>query len=123
MDEQVKEYLRQHGSAVNTVVTIAAAEGYPIIRSIYSQMLAYDENGIRINETGIELTKSWARSLLHRMGMVKKRVSSKAKVDVENFHCIKEGFLFDVKNAVSLDKIPPSLVINWDQTAIHYVPM
>jgi len=53
------------------------------------------------------------------MGMVKRRVSSKAKVDVENFDRIKEGFLL---NVVSLYKIPPSLVINWDQTAIHYVP-
>jgi len=48
MDEQVTEYLKylkQH------VVAIAAAEG--IIRSIDAQMLACDENGIRINETGI----------------------------------------------------------------------
>jgi len=56
------------------------------------------------------------------MGMVKRRVSSKAKVDVENFHCIKEGFLLDVKNVMSSDKIPPSQMINWDQTAIHFVP-
>ena len=81
--------------------------------------MAYDENGIRVNETGIELTKPWAKSLLHRMGMVKKRVSSKAKVDVENFDCIK-GFLLDIQNVVSMDEIPPALVINWDQTAIHF---
>jgi len=73
--------------------------------------LAYDENGIRINETGIELTKPWARSLLHRMGMVKRRVSSKVKVDIENFDRVKEGFLLDMQNVVSLDEIPPALVI------------
>jgi len=56
------------------------------------------------------------------MGMVKRRVSSKAKVDIENFDCIKEGFLLDIQNVVSLDEIPPALVINWDQTAIQYVP-
>ena len=48
MDEQVKKYLKYHGSAGNTVGAIAAAEG--IIRSIDAQMLACDENGIRINE-------------------------------------------------------------------------
>jgi len=123
IDQQVKEYLkylRKHGSTVNTVVAIAAAEG--VIRSIDANLLAYDENGTRINETSIELTKAWARSLLHCMGMVKRRVSSKAKVDIENFDCIKEGFLLDVQNVVSLDEIPPALVINWDQTAIQYVP-
>jgi len=109
---------------MNTVVTIAAEEG--IIRSIDVHMLAYNENGICINETGLELTKSWARSLLHWMGMIKGRVSSKAKfkVDAENFDCIKEGFLLDLnKECRVLDKISPSLVINWDQTAIYYVPM
>ena len=123
IDQQVKEYLkflRKKGSVVNTVVAIAAAEG--VIKSIDANLLAYDENGIRVNETGIELTKSWAKSLLHRMGMVKRRVSSKAKVDVENFDRIKEGFLLDIQNVVSMDEIPPALVINWDQTAIQYVP-
>ena len=123
IDQQVKEYLKylwKHGSAVYTVVAIAAAEG--VVRSIDANLLAYDENGTRINETGIELTKAWARSLLHRMGMVKRRVSSKAKVDIKNFDCIKEGFLLDVQNVVSLDEIAPALVIIWDQTAIRYVP-
>lgn len=122
IDRQVKEYLKylqKHGSAINTVVAIAVAEG--VIRSIDANLLAYDENGIHINETDIELTKSWTRSLLHCMEMVKRRVGSKAKVDIDNFDCIKEGFLLDVQN-VSLDEIPPALVINWDQTAIQYVP-
>ena len=29
----------------------------------------------------------------------------------------------DIKNVVELDEIPPQLIINWDQTAIHYVPV
>lgn len=65
IDQQVKEYLKylqKHGSAVNTVVVIAAAEG--VIRSIDANLLAYDENGTCNNETGIELTKSWARNLI-----------------------------------------------------------
>ena len=45
------------------------------------------------------------------MGMVKRKVSSKAKVDIENFDRVKERFLLDMQNVVSLDEIPPALVI------------
>ena len=117
IDRQVKEYLkylREQGSAVNTIVAIATAEG--VVRSVGANLLAY-------NGGGIHLTKAWARSLLNRMGMVKRRVSGKAKIDIHNFVRIKEEFLLDVKNVISMDKIPPSLVINWDQTAIQYVPI
>ena len=117
IDRQVKEYLkylREQGSAVNTVIAIATAEG--VVRSVDANLLAY-------NSGGIHLTKAWARSLLNRMGMVKRRVSSKAKINVHNFVRIKEEFLLDVKNVISMDKIPPSLVINWDQIAIQYVPI
>jgi len=29
----------------------------------------------------------------------------------------------DIKNVVELDEIPPQLKLNWNQTAIHYVPV
>ena len=55
----------------------------------------------------INLTKTWARSLLNHMGMVKRKVNSKAKVDIENFIDIKEEFLLDMifmdKNYTSPD--------------------
>ena len=69
------------------------------------------------------LTKGWAKSLLTRMGMVKRKVSSKAKVYVERFNVVKQAFLLDIKNIVCLDEIPPELIISWDQTAIQYVPV
>ena len=71
----------------------------------------------------LTLTKGWAKSLLTRMSMVKQKVSSKAKVDVERFDIVNGAFLLDTKNIVCLDKIPPELIINWDQTAIQYVPV
>ena len=71
----------------------------------------------------LTLTKDWAKSLLTRMGMVKRKVSSKAKADVERFAMIKEAFLLDVKNVVELDEIPPEFIINWDQAATYYVPV
>jgi len=36
---------------------------------------------------------------------------------------LKQGFLLDIKNIVSLEKIPPDLIINWDQAGINYVPI
>ena len=58
------------------------------------------------------------------MGMVRRRASSKAKISIENFEAVKKEFLLEVKNVVSLfDEIPPPLIINWDQTGIHYVPV
>ena len=73
--------------------------------------------------TTCPLTKDWAKSVLTRMGLGKRKVSSKVKIDVERFAIIKEAFLLDVKNVVELDEIPPQLIINWDQTAIYYVPV
>ena len=32
-------------------------------------------------------------------------------------------FLFDVKVVMEIEEIPPELVINWDQTGIHCVPV
>ena len=57
------------------------------------------------------------------MGMVKRRASSKAKISIKNFEAMKKEFLLEVKNVVTFDEIPPPLIINWDQTEIHYVPI
>ena len=82
-----------------------------------------DANLLADNEKGaeIELSKDWAKYLLKRMGFVKRKACSKAKVDVEQFKEVKEDFLLDVKNIVAMDEIPAELVINFDQTALNYV--
>ena len=36
---------------------------------------------------------------------------------------LKDEFLLEIKNIVSMDEIPTDLVINFDQTALNYVPM
>ena len=36
---------------------------------------------------------------------------------------MKAQFLLDIKVVVEMDEIPFDLVINWDQTGIHYVPV
>ena len=43
------------------------------------------------------LSKGWAQSLMSRMGFVKRKVCSTAKVTVENFEEMKIQFLFDIQ--------------------------
>ena len=57
------------------------------------------------------------------MGFVKRWASTKAKVDIQNFEEVKKQFLLDIKVVVEMDEIPFDLVINWDQTGVHYVPV
>ena len=106
--------MHEHGAVVNSAVVMGAAEGI---------VMSKDANLLACNGGGINLTKDWAKSLLRRMGMVKRRVSSKSKVNVEEFDVLKEEFLLSIRNVVSLDEVPPALIINWDQTAIQYVPV
>ena len=58
-----------------------------------------------------------------RLGFVKIRVSTKAKVSLDEFEEHKVQFLFDIKAIIEMEDIPDSLVINWDHTGIHYVPV
>ena len=109
IDEQVKHYLhklRDCGGIVNTAIAIAGAtESYKTHLSQYCGHL--------------NLSTSWAKSLLARMGFVKRRATTKiSHVTVENFPGIKRKFLSDVQTVVQLENIPPELIFNWDQTGI-----
>ena len=70
----------------------------------------------------IKLNKEWARSVLRRMGFMKRRANSKSKILPDNFEEIKEQFLTDVQSVIDMEEVPPSLVINWDHTAMKIVP-
>ena len=106
--------LRCNGAVVNTAIVMSCAEG--IIKNHNSNLLAS-------NGRHILLTKDWGKSILHRMGFVKRKASTKAKVSIENFEEIKAQFLLDIKVVVEMEDIPFDLIINWDQTGIHYVPV
>ena len=60
---------------------------------------------------------------MKRMRMVKRRASTKAKTTVINFDELKETFLQDIKHSMLMNEIPPELVINFNQTGIHYIPV
>lgn len=59
--------------------------------------------------------------LMERMGFVKRRASTKAKVSVSDFQQLKVQFVIDVKVVIEMEEILGELVINWDQTWIHYI--
>jgi hypothetical protein len=64
------------------------------------------------------------QNLLKRMNMVKRKgTTSKKTFVVENFTQEKDKYLKSIKSTVEMYKLPPELVINWDQTGINIVPV
>ena len=50
-------------------------------------------------------------------------ITKKPKITTTDFEAGKTQFLYDAKALIELEGIPDSLVLNWDQTGIHYVPV
>ena len=116
LDKQVREYLletRRWGEPVNTMVAIAAGTGI---------VISHDPS-LLIGDKSIMLTKGWVKYLLNRMGFVKRKCTTKVKVDVAEFKDTKKLFLLDVKNVVQMDEICSEMIVNWDQIGINYVPV
>ena len=87
-------------------------------------MKSKDSNLLACNSGNISLTKNWAKSLMQRMGLVKRRASTKSKINVEDFEVVKlQLFLIDIKTVVELDEISLDLIFNLDMTGINYVPV
>ena len=83
LDAAVQEYvesLRKANGGVNTLVVMGAAEGIVGARDISKLQQ-------------IEITKSWARSLLIRMGYVKRKCTTSGKLPPRLFDESKELFL------------------------------
>jgi len=70
----------------------------------------------------VDLNKSWAQYLLHRMGYIQCKATTKAKVTVENFSEPKADYLLEIKQVTTVDEIPAELIINLDQTGLNIVP-
>ena len=54
---------------------------------------------------------------------MKRKATTKGNVAVEAFETIKATFLDDVYATVVMEDIPQELIINWDRTGLHYVPV
>ena len=117
LDNQVKCYIkavREEGGVVTSTIVIAAATA--IIKKKHDMNLLSEHGG------PIKVSNTWAKSFLQRIGFVKQRGSSTAKMTVANFEEIREQFLFDIKAIIDLEEIPPDLVFNWDQNGVSIVP-
>ena len=55
---------------------------------------------------------------------MKRKATTKTRTALtqEEFAAVKERYLWQIKKAVKDGKIPPELVINWDQTGVNVVP-
>ena len=92
LDEDVQEYVRSQrvvGGVVNTAIVRAGAEGIILARD-RSVLVKYGGH--------IDLTKSWAQSLLHHMGYSKRRCSNAGKVSIPHLKEIQENFLADIQS-------------------------
>ena len=99
---------------MNARVAIACATG--ILRKRNSNLLA-------VNGGHVVLTKEWAHYLLHRLGYVKRKSNSKAKVTRSDFVQIQSHFLADIRAILEMEEVLPALVVNWDYTSLKYVPV
>ena len=115
LDEEVKAYIREVrnlGGVITSEVTMSAATA---IVQKHDRMMLSEYGG------PITITKNWAKSLLYRMGFVKRKGCSTVKLSVTNFDELKDQYLMDIKSVVEMEEIPPQLVFNWDQTGISIV--
>ena len=44
-------------------------------------------------------------------------------MSASDINSLKAQYIFVVKVIIQMEEIPSDLVINWDQTGIHYVPV
>ena len=105
--------LRKSGAVINTDIVSAAAIG--IVKK-------FDANLLQVNGGHISCSREWAKGLLHRMGYVKRRSNTKAKVTVEEFESAKAQFNYDIEVIRLMEDVPDDLIINWDHTGLNYVP-
>ena len=116
IDKIVQEYvnnLRIAGVPVTTAIVMGAAKG--IVAAKNCSLLK--ENGGHL-----EITNTWAKSLLKRMNYVKRKCSNAGKISQSCFTELQDVFLADIKAEVLINDIPSDLIINWDQTSIQLVP-
>ena len=90
LEKEVQSFIkatRDLGGMVNTQIVMATARG--VIMSHDANLLA--ENGGYMN-----ITKDWAKRLLQRMNMVKRKGTTKAKAMPADFDKLKAQFLSDI---------------------------
>ena len=117
VEVQLQLYLkkiREQGGIVTASVVVAAARGI-LMSTDHSKLVEFGGY--------IGLSRQWAYHFLGRMKFVRRKATtSKSKPTAADFAKAKEKFLDDVVSVVTVEEIPPELILNWDQTGIHLVP-
>ena len=106
--------IRLAGGIVNHRIVISAALG--IVKHNDKSLLA--EHG-----GPVSLTRTWAESLLSRMGYIRRKETKAARKLPESFPEVKADFLQRIKSVVSQHNIPDDMIINFDQTGVPIVPV
>ena len=99
LDKSVQDYIntmRKVGGVVNTAIVMAAANGIIVAKS---PALLTQHGG------HTDITKAWAKSLLKRMGYVKRKCSNAGKISVAHFEEVQEVFLAYIKAEVLMNEI------------------
>ena len=60
---------------------------------------------------------------MQQMGLSKRKDTTKSSLSEYDFEEVREIYLNDVCSIAMMEDIPPSLIINWDQTGTHFVPV
>ena len=117
LDTEVQQFIRamrKTGTPVNSTTIIAAAKGI---------VAAKDRTMLVENRGYIKLSKPWAASLMERMKFSKRRGLTKASVLTEaEFQDAQQKYLRELTREIHSNKVPPQLVLNWDQTGLNVVP-
>ena len=93
-----------------------------VINIGHGVILSKNPNLLLENGGSIKLTEKWARGLLSSLNMVKRRgTTAKRKIPELLYEETKFSFQRNISMKIREHNIPPSLVINLDQTPLSYV--
>ena len=92
-------------------ITKAAAKGI---------VLGKDANILAENGGYLDLTRDWAKQLMSRMALVKRKATTVLKISLNEFADLREQYL---KTISKIEVISKEMIINWDQKAVKYVPV
>ena len=107
--------IRDAGGIINTAIVIAAGLG--IVKNVNPGLL-------ECNGGYVVLKKSWAKYLLSSLNFVKRKATTKKpKFTPSNFEELKSQYLMDIMAVVTMEDVPEEMIVNWDQTAIKYIPV
>lgn len=115
LDKKVQEYikrLRSGHAVVNSSIVKALAEGI---------VSGCDPTLLSSNGGPITISKDWAKGIMERMGLSKRKSTTKSTLSKYDFNKVCSTYLNDILTIVLMEEVPLPLVINWDQTGVNFV--